>query len=82
MTYPKMSLDEWGKVGSQAQDVRDGLIDLLRLTNGRIPVGINEHLLRALNQIDMYRCKAEDRMFETFTTASIDIFYGRQDKSL
>lgn len=71
-----MSLDEWIKIGQQSQKARNEVINLLKLTDGKIPVGINDVLLKVLDQIDKYRCKAESRMFETGVDGDLNVFFG------
>lgn len=71
-----LSLDEWKQIGTQAKKIREELFTLHNLSSGHMPNEVVSHITRAINSLDKYRCKAEDRMLSKGITEDLNIFYG------
>lgn len=78
--------ERWKAMGNEIRQIRDSLITFIcnpeyqRLTTAVL----TDILLKAVRQIDRFRCKTEDRMFEKVCPPQsdckkwIEVFYGNE----
>ena len=76
-----MNEQDWKAIGNQAKKVREELLNLHRMTTGKMPVAIVNQIHKAMNNVDKFKSVAEDRMFKTGGPESINIFYGTNDEN-
>jgi hypothetical protein len=73
----KLSAEEWQKIGDQAKQVREELFTLIRLSSGNLPMEVMHHLPKAIDHLDIFRSKAEDRMLSSSASENLSVFYGK-----
>lgn len=72
----EMTKEEWQQLGEQVKEIRKELFVLHGLSTN-LPNDIVKHIVKAIDSLDSYRCKAEDRMLDTKVTDDLNIFYGK-----
>jgi hypothetical protein len=73
---PVVTLDEWKVIGMQSQKARAELLELIGVSNGKVPARTIDILLKTLDRLDQFRSMADDRMFDTGVSDDMNIFYG------
>ncbi|PCH29345.1 hypothetical protein [Campylobacter sp. 1] len=75
----KASLEEWKDIAAQSKKARNELFQLINQTSGKVPTALNNQIIKAIKQLDTFRCQAEDRMMNTGASTDLHIFYGSND---
>lgn len=70
------SLEDWQAIGAQAKQVRKELLSLLNQTSGKLPVSINNSLIKSIQCLDRFRSNAEERMLQSGVSDDLKTFYG------
>lgn len=70
------SLEDWEAVGSQSKKARRELLSLLNQTKGKLPIAMNEAIIKSIQSLDRFRSNAENRMMQTGISKDTHIFYG------
>lgn len=78
MNYKRMTEKDWIKLGNQVKEVRKELFTLSNMSYSNLPKTITNHLTNAINQLDNYKMKAENRMFEHGGSDNPYIFFGSE----
>ena len=77
MTIKTGDIKQWKEIGQKTKEVRDKLFELRRASNYLLPKSILKEIDKSLNTLDIFRDKAEDRMFNiNGKDADIHVFYG------
>jgi hypothetical protein len=77
-----LSAEDWQEIGTQTKQAREELFKLFRLSAGHMPKDTMNLLNKAIDSLDKYRNKAENRMIQTGATNDLTIFYGEQDNTI
>ncbi|MCK2000078.1 hypothetical protein MZM54_01600 [[Brevibacterium] frigoritolerans] len=77
----KASLEEWQEIGRQAKQARKELFKLLDcVAGGKVPKSISKDIYKAIDDLDKFKSKAEDRMIGTGVSDDLTIFYGEREE--
>ena len=70
------TLSEWEAIGEQAKKTRNELFELINQTSGKLPISLTNQIIKSIEHLDLFRCKAEDRMLQSGISDDLRIFYG------
>lgn len=68
----------WIRIGELSKNINEELRELKGNSNGLIPRKTMDHLNKALDEINMFRNKAENEMFLS-GIEELNIFYGKEE---
>ena len=69
------TVEQWKEIGDQTKKIREELFNLANISAGKMPVSITDYIVEAIDKLDSFRCKAEDRMMETGVSKDLKVFY-------
>lgn len=67
---------DWREIGNQSKQAREELFKLLRMSEGNLPKEVTKRIIKAISELDGYRCKAEDHMLITKGSEDLTVFFG------